>query len=91
MYIDDDGQAYLYWGNPNCYYIKLNADMISTSGTVDAASAASKMARACMAAITADPSGSVSHSHPSVQAGMIDRFSTSWEDTTPSMGVPSTS
>jgi arabinoxylan arabinofuranohydrolase len=32
-FIDNDGQAYLYWGNPNCYYIKLNEDMISTSGT----------------------------------------------------------
>lgn len=33
VFIDDDGQAYLYWGNPNCYYVKLNADMVSTSGT----------------------------------------------------------
>src|SRR5690606_13524955 len=24
VFIDDDGQAYLYWGNPNCYYVKLN-------------------------------------------------------------------
>ena len=29
VYIDDDGQAYLYWGNPNLYYVKLNKDMIS--------------------------------------------------------------
>ena len=29
VFIDDDGQAYLYWGNPNCYYVKLNEDMIS--------------------------------------------------------------
>ena len=29
VYIDDDGQAYLYWGNPNLYYVKLNDDMIS--------------------------------------------------------------
>jgi len=34
VFIDDDGQAYLYWGNPNLYYVKLNADMISYSGTV---------------------------------------------------------
>lgn len=27
--IDDDGQAYLYWGNPALYYVKLNEDMIS--------------------------------------------------------------
>jgi len=33
VFIDNDGQAYLYWGNPNCYYVKLNADMISYSGT----------------------------------------------------------
>jgi hypothetical protein len=32
--IDDDGQAYLYWGNPNLYYVKLNKDMISWSGAV---------------------------------------------------------
>jgi arabinoxylan arabinofuranohydrolase len=30
--IDDDGQAYLYWGNPNLWYVRLNADMISYSG-----------------------------------------------------------
>ena len=32
--IDDDGQAYLYWGNPNCYYVKLNEDMISYSSDI---------------------------------------------------------
>ena len=32
--IDDDGQAYLYWGNPNLYYVKLNEDMVSHSGEV---------------------------------------------------------
>ncbi|WDF56149.1 glycoside hydrolase family 43 protein [Mucilaginibacter sp. KACC 22063] len=32
VYIDDDGQAYLYWGNPDCYYAKLNDDMISVKG-----------------------------------------------------------
>ncbi|MER5702802.1 family 43 glycosylhydrolase [Micromonospora sp. NPDC002296] len=32
VFIDDDGQAYLYWGNPNLWYVKLNADMISYSG-----------------------------------------------------------
>ncbi|MEU8052556.1 MULTISPECIES: family 43 glycosylhydrolase [Micromonospora] len=31
--IDDDGQAYLYWGNPNLWYVKLNQDMISYSGS----------------------------------------------------------
>ncbi|WP_111308208.1 glycoside hydrolase family 43 protein [Confluentibacter sediminis] len=33
-FIDDDGQAYLYWGNPDIYYVKLNEDMISTSGDI---------------------------------------------------------
>ena len=30
--IDDDGQAWLMWGNPQCYYLKLNRDMISYEG-----------------------------------------------------------
>jgi hypothetical protein len=30
--IDDDGQAWLMWGNPQCYYLKLNRNMISYSG-----------------------------------------------------------
>jgi Beta-xylosidase len=34
VFIDDDGQAYLYWGNPFCYYVKLNEDMISYSGEI---------------------------------------------------------
>ncbi|WP_027629647.1 family 43 glycosylhydrolase [Ruminiclostridium cellobioparum] len=34
VFIDDDGQAYLYWGNPNLFYVKLNRDMISYSGSV---------------------------------------------------------
>ena len=33
-FIDDDGQAYLYFGNPNTWYVKLNKDMISYSGDV---------------------------------------------------------
>nr|WP_315153427.1 glycoside hydrolase family 43 protein [uncultured Flavobacterium sp.] len=33
-FIDDDGQAYLYWGNPDLYYVKLNEDMISCSGEI---------------------------------------------------------
>jgi len=32
--IDDDGQAYLYWGNPNLWYVKLNRDMMSYSGPI---------------------------------------------------------
>ncbi|MDA3927348.1 MAG: glycoside hydrolase family 43 protein [Prolixibacteraceae bacterium] len=27
--VDDNGQAYLYWGNPKLWYVKLNEDMIS--------------------------------------------------------------
>jgi len=34
VFIDDDGQAYMYWGNPNCFYVKLNEDMISCSGSI---------------------------------------------------------
>jgi hypothetical protein len=29
VFIDDDGQAYLYWGNPYLKYVELNDDMIS--------------------------------------------------------------
>ncbi|MGZ3305565.1 MAG: glycoside hydrolase family 43 protein, partial [Asticcacaulis sp.] len=32
--VDDDGQAYLYWGNPDLWYVKLNKDMISYSGPI---------------------------------------------------------
>jgi arabinoxylan arabinofuranohydrolase len=34
VFIDNDGQAYLYWGNPYLKYVKLNEDMISYSGDV---------------------------------------------------------
>lgn len=34
VFIDDDGQAYLYWGNPSLWYVKLNPDMISHNGAV---------------------------------------------------------
>jgi hypothetical protein len=33
-FVDSDGQAYLYWGNPKLWYVKLNEDMISYSGNV---------------------------------------------------------
>ncbi|MCQ2220919.1 MAG: family 43 glycosylhydrolase [Prevotella sp.] len=29
VFIDDDGQAYLFWGNNGCWYAKLNEDMVS--------------------------------------------------------------
>lgn len=32
--IDDDGQAWLYWGNPQLWYVKLNEDMISYDRTI---------------------------------------------------------
>jgi arabinoxylan arabinofuranohydrolase len=35
VYIDTDGQAYLYWGNPDDYWVKLNADMISYTGSIN--------------------------------------------------------
>ncbi|MBN1182563.1 MAG: family 43 glycosylhydrolase, partial [Bacteroidales bacterium] len=34
VFIDDDGQAYLYWGNPNLFYVKLNENMISYDSTI---------------------------------------------------------
>ena len=34
VFTDDDGQAYMYWGNPNTYYVKLNDDMISLKGDI---------------------------------------------------------
>lgn len=34
VFTDEDGQAYMYWGNPNTYYVKLNDDMISTKGDI---------------------------------------------------------
>jgi len=34
VFFDDNGQAYLYWGNPDLWYVKLNPDMISYSGSV---------------------------------------------------------
>ena len=35
VYIDTDGQAYLYWGNPQLYYVKLNSNMTSYSGSIN--------------------------------------------------------
>lgn len=34
VFIDDDGTAYLYWGNPEIYYVRLNNDMISFDGEI---------------------------------------------------------
>ena len=32
--IDDDGQAYLMFGNPKCYYVKLKEDMVTLDGEI---------------------------------------------------------
>ncbi|MBO7139241.1 MAG: family 43 glycosylhydrolase [Prevotella sp.] len=32
--VDNDGQAWIFWGNPNIYYARLNRDMISFDGEV---------------------------------------------------------
>lgn len=34
VFVDDDGQAYMYWGNPDLYGVKLNKDMVSYSGDI---------------------------------------------------------
>ena len=34
VFTDSDGQAYMYWGNPQTYCVKLNKDMISTQGDI---------------------------------------------------------
>ena len=34
VYTDDDGQAYMYWGNPYTFYARLNDDMISLKDSV---------------------------------------------------------
>jgi hypothetical protein len=35
VWIDSDGQAYLYWGNPDLFCVKLNDDMISYDTTLN--------------------------------------------------------
>jgi len=35
VFIDEDGQAYMYWGNPYVYYVLLNEDMISYTGGIN--------------------------------------------------------
>lgn len=34
VFVDDDGQAYLYWGNNTCYYVKLKENMIEIDGEI---------------------------------------------------------
>jgi beta-xylosidase len=34
VFIDDDGQAYLFWGNSRCRYVKLKANMIEIDGPI---------------------------------------------------------
>jgi len=33
VFIDDDGQAWLFWGNPKCYYAKLKPNMVELDGS----------------------------------------------------------
>ena len=33
--IDDDGQAWLMFGNPKCYYVKLKEDMVTLDGQIN--------------------------------------------------------
>ncbi|WP_405340819.1 family 43 glycosylhydrolase [Fibrobacter sp.] len=35
VWIDDDGQAWLYWGNPRLYYAKLKENMIEFDGKIN--------------------------------------------------------
>ncbi len=35
VFVDSDGQTYMYWGNTVCKYVKLNSDMISYSGSIN--------------------------------------------------------
>lgn len=34
VFIDDDGQAYMYWGNTVCYYVKLKDNMLEMDGEI---------------------------------------------------------
>lgn len=34
VFIDDDGQAYLYWGNKSCKYVKLSSNMLELDGPI---------------------------------------------------------
>lgn len=34
VYIDDDGQAYMFWGNTNCYWAKLKDNMVELDGEI---------------------------------------------------------
>lgn len=34
VFIDNDGQAYLFWGNTACYYVKLKSNMIEVDGKI---------------------------------------------------------
>jgi beta-xylosidase len=34
-YVDENGQAYLYWGNTRCYYVELKPNMIEFDGKIN--------------------------------------------------------
>ena len=35
VWIDDDGQAYMYWGNTVCHYVKLKENMLEFDGPIE--------------------------------------------------------
>ena len=35
VFIDDDGQAYIFWGNTTCHYAKLKDNMLELDGPID--------------------------------------------------------
>jgi hypothetical protein len=35
IFLDDDGQAYLFWGNTVCHYVKLKENMIEMDGPIE--------------------------------------------------------
>lgn len=34
VFVDDDGQAYMFWGNSQCYYVRLNENMTEIEGSI---------------------------------------------------------
>ena len=44
VFVDDNGQGYLYWGNGACYWAKLNKDMVSIDGEIHALNVSDKSA-----------------------------------------------
>ncbi|ASZ12558.1 hypothetical protein CK934_17130 [Chitinophaga sp. MD30] len=34
VFVDDDGSAYIFWGNQQCYYAEFDHNLISLKGTI---------------------------------------------------------